>query len=254
MIFKFFLVIRTIVNFPTAFLDKLGLMSGLTIYKIRGEDKCFIARCGSEDMAEIVVVYSGYEYRFDLISFSNNPVILDVGGHIGTFSILADKITKGDAAIYAFEPNEENFAILSANLLVNKVKTVTANQLGISNYSGKGFLKTKDLNTDAYYLETNKKKIYNCDVITLKKALELNRLKYVDLLKIDIEGGEYDLFTHKETFNTISSKIHYIFMEYHNINSKKNYPTIKKIIESKFKVINQRGNILTLENKFWKSK
>lgn len=250
MFFKLFLLIRTLVNFPTAILDRVGFFRGRIIYKIRNNNLKFIARGGTEDMAEIVVVLSGYEYNTKNIKLPRFPTIVDLGGHIGSFSIYMAKNLKDKCKIFTFEPEEKNYSILKENILLNKLKSIRVNNLAISDYRGKGYLKKEKLNTDAYYLGTSRK-IKNCEVSTLENALKDYKLQRIDLLKMDIEGGEYKIFSHKPSLDYIKKSVHYIFMEYHNINNHLNYSLIEETIKKNFYILNKRGNILTLENITW---
>lgn len=247
ILFKLLLLIKTLSNFPTAFLDKMGILKGELVYKIRNKDIQFIARAGTEDMAEIVVVASGHEYNIKSIKLPKQPVIVDLGGHIGTFSIFIAKVLKNRCKIYAFEPNKDNYLMFLRNIKLNKISFVYLKNIAISDYVGKGYLKTEEMNTDAYYLDQSGKK-FNCIVSTLPKELKMKKVKKIDLLKIDIEGAEYNILLHKDSFNYILKNVHYIFMEYHNINKYKNYSLIKKKFRKNFKIINERRNILTLEN------
>lgn len=248
MIFKFILVIRTLVNFNTAFLDKLGIIKGMIIYRIRRNNSYFIARSGTEDMAEIVVVSSGYEYDLNLIKLPQESIVVDLGGHIGTFSVFIDKALRGKVKIYTFEPDVDNYRLLRANLLLNNVVSVKAKNIAISDYSGMGYLRKEKMNTDAYYLDPKKHNTINCEVEKLSQALRGYKLKKIDLLKMDIEGGEYSIFQDKASLEYILKNVHYIFMEYHNINRKRTYSVISSIIQDNFRIINKRANILTLEN------
>jgi len=251
-LFKASLIMSTLRNFPLAFADKFGLVNKNIIYKIRNKKIQILARGNTEDMAEIVVVLSGYEYNLRTIKLHKAPLVVDLGGHIGTFSIfIASNFKK--AKIFTFEPDRENYNILNQNIKLNNIKNVYAKNLAISDYIGKGFLKKENMNTDAYFLENVKGKKFNCDVSTLESAIKKFGIKKIDILKIDIEGGEYKLFLHKQTLNYILSNIHYIFMEYHDINKKYNFGTIKNLIERNFYILDKRKNILTLENKLYKN-
>ncbi len=249
---KSVLAINTIVNFPTAFFDRLGLINKEVVYKIRNKDMRFIARGGTEDVAEIAVVASGYEYDINLLKLPKNPIIFDLGGHIGTFSIYMANLLKNKCSIYTYEPDKENFSLLKQNVSLNKSNSVTILNLAISDYVGKGYLKNEDMNTDAYHLETVTGKKPNCTISTIKREMQKNKVKKIDLLKIDIEGGEYKIFLHRESLEYILKNVHYIFMEYHNLDKKYNYSLIKKLIDKNFAVIQERTNTFTLENPNWK--
>ena len=57
-------------------------------------------------------------------------------------------------------------------------------------------------------------------VVTLKDFFAKQRITKVDLVKMDIEGAEYDIMYHIE--DDILRKIDRISMEYHNLDDKKN--------------------------------
>jgi FkbM family methyltransferase len=252
MLFKIILLIKTLSDFPIAFLDKLGVFKGELVYKIRNKNMQFIARAGTEDMAEVVVVTSGYEYDLNNVKLPKKPVIVDLGGHIGTFSISMARRLKDKCKIYTYEPDKENYGILIRNIALNKIHSVYSKNVAISDYVGKGYLEKENMNTDAYHLGLSKKKNTNCVVNTLSQALRAYKIKKIDLLKMDIEGGEYKIFLHKQSFDYIQKTVHYIFMEYHDIDDHYNYFLIKRKLEEKFFVINKRANIITLENSNWK--
>lgn len=247
-LYKSFLIIKTIDNFPLAFKDKLGLVQGEVVYKIRKTGLKFFARGGTEDMAEIVVVNSGYEYNLNNISLPKTPTIIDLGGHLGSFSIYIARSFKNKAKIFTFEPDKGNFKLLNRNILLNKIKFINVQNIAISNKNGKGHLKNEKMNTDAYYLDSSSK-IFNCFVNTLPNAAHKLRIGKIDLLKIDVEGEEYAIFKHAKTLQFIKNNVDYIFMEYHDINKSKNYKVIEKIIKEDFVIVNKRDNILTLKNK-----
>jgi FkbM family methyltransferase len=249
---KLILLVRAIENFPVAFLDKLGLLKGEVIYKIRGKNIKFFARAGTQDMAEIAVVASGSEYDLEDIKLElKNPVVVDIGGHIGTFSIPLAFMLKNKCKIFTFEPNKENFSLLLRNIKLNKTSSVFPKNIAISDYVGKGFLNTHGLNPDAYFLD-NSKKTFNCRVGTLPEEMRIRKIQKIDILKMDIEGGEYKIFSDKKSLDYILKNVHYFFMEYHNIDNFYNYSLIQKTIEKNFRIIDKHGVTLSLENLNWK--
>jgi len=249
---KLTLVIQTIHNFPTAILDRMGYLKGEKIYKLRNNNLCFIARAGTEDVAEIAVVASGYEYNIEFVKFSALPIIIDLGGHIGTFSLLMARILGSKCKIFTYEPDPENYSLLERNICINNIRSIYPKNIAITDYVGKGFLKKENMTNDGYYLDTTNKKATNCKVNTLTKALKQYKIQKIDILKMDIEGGEYNILLHKESFNYIKKNVHYILMEYHNIDTRHNYSLIRKIIKSHFRILHKRPNVMTLENRRWK--
>ncbi len=253
-IIKLFLLINTLSNFPIAIFDRLGLIHGQVVYKIKKGDLRFFARAGTEDVAEIVVVSSGYEYNTKLIELPKYPTIVDLGGHIGSFSISMARKFGDKCKIYVYEPDSENYKILVQNIALNKTYSVYPNNVAISDYAGKGYLETNEINNDAYHLAASKKKNTNCTVNTLVAALNKHKIQNIDLLKVDIEGGEYKILLHKPSLAYIKKVVHYIFMEYHDVDKHYNYHLIKSLIEKNFRILDKGENhVITLENPNWKS-
>lgn len=248
LLIKLILVISSIKNFHQAILDRLGLIHGEVVYNLRNNTK-FYARCGTEDLAEIAVVASGSEYNMKNILLPKNPIIIDLGGHIGTFSIPTAKTFKDKCKIYSFEPDNKNYELLKKNLTLNKINSVVVSNVALSDYIGEGYLKTENMSTDAYYLSKSKNR-KNCLVSTLYNESKKYKIKEIDLLKMDIEGEEYNIFKHKESLDFILKNVHYIFIE---VGPAYKSSRIKKIIDKNFLTINRNKNVLTLENLNWKN-
>ncbi len=245
-LFKIVLVLKTFTNFHVAFADKLGLVKSKVLYKTRS-GLFFWARGGTEDMAEIAVVASGSEYDLSLVDLGANPIILDLGAHIGTFSVYVSKKLRR-SKILAFEPDSSNFDLLQKNIRKNKAKNIKTYNMAVASYTGRGFLQTRSLNTDAYYLDKVGKRRPNCKVVSLIDVCKKNNLTRIQLMKIDIEGGEYDLFFDKPTLKFMQQHVKYIYMEYHNVNKIKNSSSIKKCVKNIFNVTQQHNNLFIMEN------
>ncbi|HVT00656.1 MAG TPA: FkbM family methyltransferase [Patescibacteria group bacterium] len=246
---KTLLAIKTIEDFPMAFMDRFKLVSGNKIYKIRNKKLKFEVRSGTEDLPEIIVVASGYEYDFDKIKLPKNPIIVDLGAHIGSFSVYVASILKNKCKIIAVEPDSQNFSLLKRNLSINKSHSVKPIKLAISDYKGEAHLRNENMNTDAYYLDVKNKNNSNCKVDTLVSVMDKMKIKRVDLLKLDVEGSEYEILQHKKTFAYIKKNVKYVFIEYHELTPGKRYKKIKSLIEDNFDILERHANILTLQNK-----
>ena len=60
-----------------------------------------------------------------------NPTILDVGACIGMYSICYSKIYK-NSTIYSYEPVKKNYKELKKNILLNNLKNIYINNIGLS--------------------------------------------------------------------------------------------------------------------------
>lgn len=200
------------------FFDYFRLFKGTAVMGLRGGLK-FKIRFGTMDRGAIneVCIYKIYNKKgFDI---EPEDTIIDIGAHIGTFTIFASKLAK-HGRVYAFEPAKNNFQILSQNIKLNKIRNAFPYELGVSSKSGKKILYFPDGKlTDApsfYKMHVKMKKVA-IPVISLKDLVKQNGIKKVDFLKIDCEGGEYEILygCPKEVLN----KVEKISMEYHNINA-----------------------------------
>ena len=118
-------------------------------------------------------------------------IALDIGGNIGTHSILlSKKLLKGH--VYTFEPQSLVFSILQNNILLNSCNNVTPYRFAVSN---------KDHTTISMQPFTfNKKSINNAALqidlegalgdFTLTRTLDSFKFKKIDFIKMDIQGSE----------------------------------------------------------------
>src|SRR5688572_16229123 len=71
------------------------------------------------------------EYKDKNFFIKPKDVILDIGGHIGSFSIwAAQQASKGK--VYTFEPNRENFQLLKENKKLNRATNLHIFNLAVS--------------------------------------------------------------------------------------------------------------------------
>lgn len=132
--------------------------------------------------------------------------VIDIGGNIGLYSILFAKIID-QGKIWTFEPSSESYSRLINNLKINNVNSVVINKLALSDKHS-GFLELlrdpgfKD--GDRYLLPGNvKMPIVNNITTGDWEKIPVTTLDYywksigcprIDFLKMDIEGGEFNVF------------------------------------------------------------
>lgn len=149
-------------------------------------------------------------------------VIIDIGANIGKYSILASKINS-DARIYAIEPERNNFDLLNKNIKLNKIKNIFPIKVALSNKKGTSKLYKSKTNFGGHSLKHKRKDFEYVKTDTLNNLF--NKLNYIDLIKIDAEGYEFEIL--KGARKLLSEKkIKNIIIE---INDMKN---IKNLLES----------------------
>ncbi len=146
-----------------------------------------------------------------------SPTIVDIGGYIGDFSIYAVKYLNADRVI-VYEPTAENFEILKQNIENNAFEDrIIAVNKAVSNSTSitlnVKIQESDEVHVSAYrYSDDEHRTIPS---VTLSGILAEHQLDSVDLLKVDCEGGEYDIFpvVTDETF----SRIRNIVFEHHPV-------------------------------------
>jgi FkbM family methyltransferase len=115
-------------------------------------------------------------------------VVVDVGANIGYYTLLASKLVGKEGRVYAFEPEPENYSFLLKNLKINNVSNVIALQKAVSNKGGTVKLYLCEHNPGGHSIVFARKRFIQVESLTLDEFFKEN--PKVDVVKLDIEGGE----------------------------------------------------------------
>ncbi len=137
-------------------------------------------------------------YEKDRMSFLLNNskksnILIDIGAHIGFYSILTSEYFK---QVYSFEPNFRNYQKLLKNIKQNKLerKIRTFNYgLGEKQQKLKGISASKGelIQTSGFSISKNNKT--GEDVLIIKGDDSIKLVNKDITIKIDVEGYEYDV-------------------------------------------------------------
>ncbi len=136
-------------------------------------------------------VYENVEINAWRNKIKDSSVVIDIGGNIGIYTIIASKIAKNGKVI-CFEPEKDNITLLKKTINENKLSNVTLIEKCVGDFSGNGFLNISKYNKGKHtLLETdesiNKQEV---SITTIDKEVERLNLNNVDIIKIDVEGWE----------------------------------------------------------------
>ena len=161
-------------------------------------------------------IFADESYKFQ--SDSQNPIIYDCGANIGV-SCLYFSRSYPNSKIKAFEADPNIAKILRENLSDNNVKNVEIIDKAVWINSDGVEISLEGADGASIYSKNNVTKVPS---IRLRDLIENE--KKIDMLKIDIEGAEYDvLLDCKDTLG----KVENIFIEYHSFaNSNQNLSEI----------------------------
>ena len=127
------------------------------------------------------------------------PVILDCGANIG-ISVLNYKRKFPNSQIIAFEPNPIIIPILKKNLKVNGASDVKIVEAAVWIQNGKSKFFCEGADGSKLIHDNNSHSTIEVSTIDLKDYIS----QPIDLIKMDIEGAEFDVISH------LSHKLHCI--------------------------------------------
>ena len=138
----------------------------------------------------IAVVFIRREYG----PMQDYRTIVDIGANMGSFSVYA-AMTCPNAQIYCYEPEERNFEVLRNNITINSLeRRVRTFQCAVASSSGDREMAVGDSPSNSLVnLGTaHAQQMVRCT--TLRDIFKQNNLETVDLLKMNCEGAEYEIF------------------------------------------------------------
>ncbi len=113
---------------------------------------------------------------------------IDIGAHVGYYSVLLSRCVGEQGTVLAFEPEPENYRLLSANLLLNDCRNVRAHALAIAAGAGQeGLFLSADNLGDHRLQPTPGRHSVEVRTIDLDSMVEAAP---VDFVKIDTQGAE----------------------------------------------------------------
>lgn len=171
------------------------------------------------------------DYGLEKINLTKDDVVIDVGANIGMFSIYVKK--KFGCRVVAFEPVPINFENFKKNIELNNLSLddFEIHNCAITSVENDIIeIGTPDYNTGGSSI------FHKCDIVSKCKTETLG--KYINenctYLKIDTEGGEYDILPN------ILDKINnfkYIGIEYHRFRNDHDPVALHNLLKSNFQGI-----------------
>jgi len=210
-------------------------------YKIR-------TKAPSTDSGIVQEIWLKNVYQIEEGDISDNATVIDIGAHIGIFSIFAANHAE-NVTVYAFEPESDNYQLLLENIRINDLENkIHPFNLAVSNSNASKKLIRSAVSLARHSFFDNKflnneqiKDLIEVNCITLESFFERNKIEKCDILKLDCEGGEYDILLN--TPYKICSKIRRIAMEYHDGVTEYNHEDLENFLkERNFEVKTEKSD------------
>lgn len=162
------------------------------------------------DLVTVWVIFIRGEYFVD----PNCAFIIDAGANIGSFSIFA-AARAPHATILSFEPFPKTFALLKANIQLNGLENrVKIMPTGLGAQDGTALMDSDpNLPSQSNGTTDSLEGGIPVSIQSLKSVFRSQNITHVDLLKMDIEGGEHAIISDATAEDFC--RVRHFSLEYH---------------------------------------
>jgi len=142
-----------------------------------------------------------------LLKDFDSPTFVDIGAHIGYYTIYVGNLVRSRGSVVAIEPNKRYFDTLKKNININGIEETTkAYNVALSDKIGKAKMGGQG---DTHFIQSD---IGNVEVISFDELCEKENIK-PDIVKIDVNGAEVKVLLGMT--KTLSGYVKHMFLETH---------------------------------------
>jgi len=193
-------------------------------------------------------IFLNKEYENKDIKVQKDDIVFDIGANIGIFSLYS--LYNQAKEVHSFEPGIEQFSAMQSNLC-SKFPNLYVNNLAVTKNKSVTKFYTTDSSVQNSLIShsipfNNYKEVNTIDIETYVNE---HNIQKIDYLKIDCEGGEYEIIEHINK-DFLQSKVDKIVLEYHHFKDKdklKSEQLINKLISCNF-TVEIKGNMIYCKN------
>ena len=205
--------ISKIKNWPVALLYYLGNKNEEKEIILKDGTKCIM-----RNKSDAVAFFENFILEVNdlekIVEIEQNDVVIDIGAHVGYFTLYAAKKAQNGKVI-SFEPTKESFLVLKNNVKINNFQNIIINNLAVAEISKKRtFFVDKKYGISNTFYDSNpnlEKEIVQ--TTTLDGIYKKFNLAKIDFLKMDCEGAEFEIILNTST--EVLKKIKKISVEVH---------------------------------------
>jgi len=136
-------------------------------------------------------IYEKFETNFVKNEIKKNNVVLDLGAHVGYYTLMFAKLVGENGKVYAFEPSPTNFELLQKNVMINNYKNVILEKKAISDKSeiASLYLSEENFSDNRIFDSHDKRKSIKIETTTLDDYFKEYDGR-IDFIKMDVQGAE----------------------------------------------------------------
>ena len=117
--------------------------------------------------------------------------VFDLGAHVGFYSLLASKLVGAEGRVVSFEPVPRNLGFLRQHLALNKIENCSVWEVAVGSLDGTAPFETGK-NHAMGHLTAESSAALSVRTVRLDTLVMSQQIPAPDLIKIDIEGEEYN--------------------------------------------------------------
>ena len=217
------------------FWKRVGKRKSLDLLKFKMPKYNLTFYCRNNKDELMIMTYHEHDILEHYFTPKEGDIFVDVGAHIGKYTIIASKRVGANGKVIAIEADPGNFDLLNRNIQLNNLSNVIA--LNYAVYSKEETIKLYlpsagrgGGDESSSYTEYNTimsdraargdEKFVKVKANTLDYLLQSNMMKQeeVNWIKIDVEGAEYEVLKGAKGILSKSKDIT-LLMEIHNLSA-----------------------------------
>jgi len=147
-----------------------------------------------------IMVFENFEtFMWRYLTIKNKDVFVDIGAHIGKYTLHASKEVGEQGRVVSIEPHPLNYGVLERNISINNLKNVISLNVAASHeemkinlylhHTSAGHSLKPEMKPTTHWKTQNLIVVSAEPVDQILSRLQLN----ADWIKIDVEGGEIDV-------------------------------------------------------------
>ena len=138
--------------------------------------------------------YESYESSLFLDAVAGRHDVIDIGAHVGYYTLMAANAIRHTGTVWAFEPHPANFALLRDNIESNDLSNVFATNAAASDSPGRASLfVAQDGNTGGHSLAAKPGRSKSIEVRLVRVDDVVPPGTRISVVKIDAEGSEVEV-------------------------------------------------------------
>jgi FkbM family methyltransferase len=201
-------------------------------------------------------IVTNNEYQLNQFVNHINKTFIDIGANCGVATIIIAK-QNPHSKVYSFEPDPRVFLLLKANVDENQLDNVILHNCAVSknnidhleicihpHYSGGNTTYADNAQFESFF--NCKITSYNVPALSLDNIIQKYSINNIELLKIDCEGGEFDIIYDSNAIKNMH--IHNIVGEFHDFryNTKVHSTANELLIYCKHTMTHNHSNTILL--------